>query len=195
MEWKCGDRERAEMERRRQGEAGRQGQSSQESGVGSQETEKTGGQAGGRSDRRGERGSGKRTKREGENRYRRDAPTEAKKPLQDQSGVEAPGTPQASGHCAPRSPSPPQEPLSPNPTPRPGNWNCSEAKLFGKQRLCNHMNSHSLSYLLPASGFPPLANRTDQSSGAGREGGGPSKGVENIRIRAIAKGLGFPPLL
>lgn len=57
MEWKCGDRERAEMERRRQGEAGRQGQSSQESGVGSQETEKTGGQAGGRSDRRGERGS------------------------------------------------------------------------------------------------------------------------------------------
>ena len=57
------------------------------------------------------------------------------------------------------------------------------------------MYSHSLSYLFPASGFPPLANRTDQSSGAGGEGGGPSKGVENIRIRAIAKGLGFPPLL
>lgn len=83
MEWKCGDRERAEMERRRQGEAGRQGQSSQESGVGSQETEKMGGQAGGGMTDEGREEAGKRTKKEGENRYRRDAPTEAKKPLQD----------------------------------------------------------------------------------------------------------------
>lgn len=70
-----------------------------------------------------------------------------------------------------------QKPLSPTP-PRGQATNVKpfKAKLFGKQRLLNHMNNPSLSYLFPASGLPPLANRMDQNSGAGRGRGASPKG-------------------
>lgn len=104
----------------------------------------------------------------------------AKKLLQDPKVCEAPASPCTLGHnvhgpgeSCPRKK---QKPLSPNPVPRSGNLKFSRAKLFGKQRPFNHMNSHSRSYLFPASGFPPLANHTDQSSGAGSGRGASPKG-------------------
>lgn len=155
-------------------------------------------QGGGR-ERQGKRGgvtSGRGTGRGGWGRLRAECEQDGAEPGRGVTGEVREGGTKAETDTrtkeplqAPPTPSPPwpqprclcpeepwqETPLS-KPHPRPGNEKCFGAKLFGKQRLFNHMNNHSLSYLFPASGFPPLANHMDRSSGAGRGRGASPKG-------------------
>lgn len=117
------------------------------------------------------------------------------RPFQDPEGSEAPATPPASGCMAPRKPGPEvrkESPLS-KPCPGPGELKFSRAKHCGKRRLFNHMIRHSLSYLFPASGFPPLANRTEQGWG-GRGRGAVHRGGKHPNPGDCG-GLGLPPLV
>lgn len=112
------------------------------------------------------------------------------RPFQDPEGSEAPAPPHASGCMAPRKPGPvvrKESPLS-KPCPGPGDLKFSRAKHCGKRRLSNHMIRHSLSYLFPASGFPPLANRTEQSWG-GRGRGAVHRGGKHPNL-SDCRGLG-----
>lgn len=112
------------------------------------------------------------------------------RPSQDPEGSEAPAPPHASGCMAPRKPGPEvrkESPLS-KPCPGPGDLKFSRAKHCGKRRLSNHMIRHSLSYLFPASGFPPLANRTEQSWG-GRGRGAVHRGGKHPNL-SDCRGLG-----
>ena len=119
-EWRCGDRERAEMEGRRQGEAERQGpeaELSQESGAErrgwaeSQESEKTGVGVGGgvMSDRRKGREEGETNQKGRRKQTQEGGPTQPRSPSRTQRPL-APHTPPHL--CAPR-----QSPLLATGTP------------------------------------------------------------------------------
>lgn len=90
--------------------------------------------------------------------HREGFPKETKKPLRDPQVCEAqnPHMPPSTVPMALRGPGP-QGNRSPSLQipPRGQAIGSTLRRNFLESRLFNHMNSHSLSYLFPASGFPP----------------------------------------
>ena len=149
-----------------------------------------------RSDRRGERERGETNGKGGRRQIQDGHPDRGQEAPPGPRAVQRPLTPPPPCLWAlhpEELPSLPQEPLSPNPTPRPGNWTCSQAKLFGNQRLCNHMNSHSLSYLFPASGFPPLAKPHGSEPRGGRGRAASPEGWKTSESERLQKAWVFLP--